>query len=180
MINNPCFVFAMQMLAYYAFHPNDVMQRNMTIKAYPCNNPLCMNPDHLFLCEDKKIRMKELESLGSKGKECIRRSQVSYPLSLLSLYPFSLSFLSLLSLLSLFSISILSSLSSLSSLYLYSLLLSLIISLIYLHASISSLVFCIVIAADGAGEKSNRTRGQGSDHRHAHCYDKHFAIRKHE
>ncbi len=100
------------MLAYYAFHPNDVMQRNMTIKAYPCNNPLCMNPDHLFLCEDKKIRMKELESLGYKGKECIRRSQVSFALfSLLSLSSLSLSLylfsLSFLSLFSLFSISIL-------------------------------------------------------------------------
>ncbi len=97
-----------KMLAYLAFHEKAVLQQDMTIMAYPCNNALCLTPEHLFLCEktDKRGKQKQdLSNLKDEGRESIRRSQVSSLLSLLSLslYSISLSILSLY-LYSLFSI----------------------------------------------------------------------------
>ncbi len=69
--------YGFQLFTYFAFHEQDVMQQDMAVKAYPCNNSLCVNPDHLFLCVERKRGKKNtnLCPLNSKGMACVNRSQ---------------------------------------------------------------------------------------------------------
>ncbi len=69
--------YTFQTFAYFAKHPEDELQQDMSVLAYPCKNPLCIEPDHLFLRGGKKRGPKNtfLPPFDSKGLECVNRSQ---------------------------------------------------------------------------------------------------------
>jgi hypothetical protein len=69
--------YSFQTLAYFASHPDDVLQQSMSVHAYPCENKLCISPEHLFLrVEAKRGRLNtNLPPLDDRGTQCAHRSQ---------------------------------------------------------------------------------------------------------
>jgi hypothetical protein len=69
--------YQVQMLAYFASRPGAVMQQDMTVCAYPCDNLVCITPSHLYLCEQRKRGKKSyfLPPMDSAGRQLVQRSQ---------------------------------------------------------------------------------------------------------
>jgi hypothetical protein len=69
--------YQFQMLAYFAARPGAVMQQDMAICAYPCDNPLCVTPAHLYLCEQRKRGRKSLSlpPMDDAGRRLVQQSQ---------------------------------------------------------------------------------------------------------
>jgi hypothetical protein len=69
--------YSFQTLAYFATHPDDVLQQNMSVLAYPCENELCITPEHLYLrAEAKRGKLNtNLPPLDDTGRKCTSRSQ---------------------------------------------------------------------------------------------------------
>jgi hypothetical protein len=71
--------YQFQMLAYFAAHPGAVMQHDMAVCAYPCNNPLCITPSHLYLCEQRKRGKKScsVPPMDDAGRQLVQQSQAA-------------------------------------------------------------------------------------------------------
>ncbi len=69
--------YGFQIMAYIANHPEDVLQQGMSVVAYPCNNALCIHPEHLFLRRENKRGPKHsnLPPFDAEGLKCVSRSQ---------------------------------------------------------------------------------------------------------
>jgi hypothetical protein len=64
-------------LAYFAVHAQAVLQQDMIVDAYPCRNPLCITPAHLYLARREKLckRNRHLPPFDAAGERQVPDSQ---------------------------------------------------------------------------------------------------------